>query len=253
MNAEDRTFLTVNEVLKDVRTALKENKPFSLVRVGDGENIVLAQQTAMTVKQVLQTKWAIHANKGQKGVSLPDLKLRDELASGIQRADIVGIPFWNNDPIVADHNLKRELTEKVFRHLNIQPKRICHTFVNRVFAQKNEFWSLLKNKRVVLISSWAGPVSRILRKNPYKLNIVFTIDFKDNQQIKKTLKRMRKRKDDFDVVLLSCGVNAVILAPAIAEQTGKVALDFGKSLMFIVEEKAGLEHSSERANKNMIP
>jgi hypothetical protein len=253
MIVEDRAFLTVNDVLQAVRTALKEEKPFSLVRVGDGENIVLAQQTAMTVKQVLQTKWAIQANKGMKGVSLPNLQLRDEVASGINRADIVGIPFWNNDPIRADNNLKRELTEKVFQQLNIQPKQICHTFVNRVFAQKDEFWSLLRDKRVVLISGWAAPVSRILRNKPYKLNIAFTIDFKDYQQTNKTLKRMRKRKDDFDVVLLSCGVNAVILAPAIAEQTGKVALDFGKSLMFIVEEKAGLEHSSKKANMNLIP
>ncbi|MNG16788.1 hypothetical protein D3C84_1007280 [compost metagenome] len=36
---------------------------------------------------------------------------------------------------------------------------------------------------------------------------------------------MRRR---YDIALLSCGVNAVVLAPRMANEIGKVAIDFGK-------------------------
>src|SRR5690606_14157745 len=106
MSQKDRNLLTVNESLELVRIAIMKRKPFSLVRVGDGENIVLAQQSAMTIEQVLETKWAKQANKGQKGVYLPYLKLRDEMVYAINKADLVVIPFWEKDPIIADQSLK---------------------------------------------------------------------------------------------------------------------------------------------------
>ncbi|WP_174819882.1 GT-D fold domain-containing glycosyltransferase [Paenibacillus koleovorans] len=253
MPGPDRTFLTVAEVLKSIQRALDRRQPFSLVRVGDGENIVLAQDSVMSLEEVLATKWAIGANKGEKGVTLPNLKLRDEMVECLNKANIVGIPFWDNDPIIADPSLKRALTEKTFEALHVRPKQVCHTFVNRVFAQKPEFWSMLEGKRVALISGWADQVSEILSGPPYNLQIAFTINFKHYRKMERALVKMERKKDQFDIALLSCGVNAVVLAPLIAEQTGKVALDFGKSLMFIVKKKAGLEHSSHQATKDMLP
>jgi len=43
------------------------------------------------------------------------------------------------------------------------------------------------------------------------------------------------------------------MAQKIAELTGKVAIDFGKSLMFIVQKKAGLKYSSHQADRNLVP
>lgn len=252
MPVPDDQFLTVRQAMSMIKDALEQKKPFSLVRVGDGENIVLAQESAMTVKEVLKIDWAKLANKGQKGVTLPNLKLRDEMADAINRADLVGIPFWRDDPIRAPQHLKRPLTEETFRLLNIAPKEVCHTFVNRVFAQKSKFWKLMKGKKVVLISAWADKVKKILTKRPYELDIPFTIEFTHYDQMDDVLATALKKQDQFDIALVSCGVNAVVLCPRIAEQTGKIALDFGKSLMFIVERKAGLEHSSDRANKKML-
>lgn len=252
MPVPDDQFLTVRQAISKIKDALEQKKPFSLVRVGDGENIVLAQDSAMTVEEVLKIEWAKLANKGQKGVTLPNLKLRDEMAEAINRADLVGIPFWRDDPIRAPQHLKRPLTEETFRQLKIEPKEVCHTFVNRVFAQKSKFWKLLKGKRVLLISAWADKVKKIVTRRPYDLNVPFTIEFTHYNQMDDVLATVLKKQDQFDIALVSCGVNAVVLCPRIAERTGKVALDFGKSLMFIVERKAGLEHSSDRANKKML-
>lgn len=248
----DSEFMSLNEVLAQIKKALDERKPFSLVRVGDGENIVLAQDTAMKLEEVLQLSWAVAANNGEKGVTLPNLKLRDELAEAINKADIVGIPYWEKDPIIASDKLKRPLTEAVFSMLKIKPKKVCHTFVNRVFAQKKEFWAVLKGKRIMLVGNWADPVKDILKAAPYSLNIAYTSKLSHYDQIDTVLKHVIRKKDKIDIVLISCGVNAAILAPRVAKETGKVALDFGKSLMFIVKQKAGLEHSSHQANENLL-
>lgn len=249
----DKDLLTVDQVLHILKEAAQQEKPFSLVRVGDGENLILAQDTMIPIEEVLQNGWAKAANRGEKGVTLPNLELRDQMVEAIKKADVVGIPFWQNDPIIAKQASKRPLTETVFKYYNIQPKQLCHTFVNRVFSQRKDFWSLLQGKRIIIISGWADEVRPILMKEPYGLNIVYSISFTNYNQMQDTIGEILERKDEFDIALLSCGVNAVVLAPQIAQLTGKIALDFGKSLMFIVKKKAGLKYSSRRANCNLLP
>lgn len=249
----DEQFLKVDEVLIIIKEAIENKKPFSLLRVGDGENLILAQDSVLTIPEVLNRGWAKAANEGKKGVTLPHFNLRDEMVEALKKADLIGIPFWENDPIMADQIVKRPLTEAVFKHFNIQPTKICHTFVNRVLTQKREFWSLLKGRRILLIGSWAGQVKPILEMVPYELNIAVTCEFTKYDDMKETLAKLIEIKDEFDIALVSCGVNAVVLAQKIAELTGKVALDFGKSLMFIVQKKAGLIYYSHQANLKLLP
>lgn len=249
----DKELLTVNQVLLKLKEAIESEKPFSLVRVGDGENLVLAQDSVMTVDQVLKEKWAKRANRGLKGITLPNLTFRNEMVEAIKAADVVGIPFYNNDPILTEDRLKRELTDQVFEHFEIQPKLACHTFVNRVFAQKNAFWKLLKNKRILLIGQWSEQSAQLLKAKPYHLNINLILPFNHNDQLEHTIDIIRLNKVHFDVALISCGVNSVVLAPKLAEKTGKIGIDFGKSLMFMVKKKAGLDYDSHRANIDLIP
>lgn len=248
-----RDFLKVNQVLRLIRNAVEQRKPFSLVRVGDGENLILAQNSVMPIKEVLSENWSKAANQGKKGVTLPNLKLRNEMVKALKKADVIGIPFWNGDPIIAEQRIKRPLSEAVFQYFKIRPKRTCHTFVNRVFTQKRRFWRILKGRRIILIGDWGESVKPILQKEPYKLNIVFVQPFSNYGQMEKVLKVAIQRQHEFDIALVSCGVNAVVLTQKIAESTGKVAIDFGKSLMFMVQNKAGLEHSSHQAFRDMLP
>ncbi|WP_134699050.1 GT-D fold domain-containing glycosyltransferase [Ammoniphilus sp. YIM 78166] len=249
----DEQFLTVCQVLKMIQNAMDQKIPFSLVRVGDGENLILAQESVMPIKEVLKKKWAKKANRGEKGVYLPNLTLRNQMVEAIKKADVVGIPFLTNDPIKAEHNIKRPLTEAAFDYYSIHPRHVCHTFVNRVLAQKREFWNLLKGKRVLLVGGWAEQVRKILMLEPYGLDNILTIPFFHNKEMETTIHNISKLSNQFDIALVSCGVNAVVLSQHIAEKTGKVAIDFGKNLMFIVQQKAGLEHSSRDAHEGLIP
>lgn len=231
-------YLEMEDVLDQLEAALLEHRPLSLVRVGDGENIVMSQETVWTTEQVLQERWAKKANLGQKGLRLPNPKLRDEVASSLQRADIVGILPRGDSTIKAPDYLKRPLTDMVFAHFGISPPLTCHACVNRELAQNPRFWQMLAGKRVLLVTREIEALRVMLEREPYNLNIVTALPFDSYDQMDDTLHWIQNNQHTFDVALFSCGVNAVILAERTAALAGKVAIDFGKANNIILKGRA---------------
>ncbi|MFX3647935.1 MAG: GT-D fold domain-containing glycosyltransferase [Paenibacillus sp.] len=231
-------YLEMEGVLDQLEAALLEHRPLSLVRVGDGENIVMSQETVWPTEQVLQERWAKKANLGQKGLRLPNPKLRDEVAASLQRADIVGILPRGDSTINAPDYLKRPLTDMVFAHFGISPPMTCHACVNRELAQNPRFWQLLAGKRVLLVTREIEVLRVMLEREPYNLNIVTALPFDSYDQMDETLHWIRNNQHTFDVALFSCGVNAVILAERTAALAGKVAIDFGKANNIILKGRA---------------
>jgi hypothetical protein len=87
----DEDFLSVEKVLTKLKEAADKQRPFSLVRIGDGENFILTQDSVWTMRQVFNQKWAVLANMGRKGITLPNLALRDQIVEAVKKADVVGI------------------------------------------------------------------------------------------------------------------------------------------------------------------
>ncbi|OMF10156.1 GT-D fold domain-containing glycosyltransferase [Paenibacillus sp. FSL H7-0942] len=231
-------YLEMEGVLDQLEAALREHRPLSLVRVGDGENIVMSQETVWPTEQVLQERWAKKANLGQKGLRLPNPKLRDEVAASLQRADIVGILPRGDSTINAPDYLKRPLTDMVFAHFGISPPMTCHACVNRELAQNPRFWQMLAGKRVLLVTREIEALRVMLERDPYNLNIVTALPFDSYDQMDATLHWIQNNQHTFDVALFSCGVNAVILAERTAALAGKVAIDFGKANNIILKGRA---------------
>ncbi|WP_145412087.1 GT-D fold domain-containing glycosyltransferase [Paenibacillus xylanexedens] len=232
------TYLEMQDVLDQLEIALREQRPFSLVRVGDGENIVMSQESVWPMEQVLQERWAIKANLGQKGLRLPNLKMRDEVAASLKRASIVGVLPRGDSTIKAPDYLKRPLTDMIFAHYGIAPALTCHACVNRELVQVPRFWQMLAGKRVLLVTRELHELQAALVKEPYHLDIVSTLAFDNYDQMDETLHWIQTHQDDFDVALFSCGVNAVILAERTAALAGKVAIDFGKANNMILKGRA---------------
>ena len=234
-NFPDKKLLSELEVLRRIHKALRQKKPFSLVRIGDGENIVLAQGKFLTKQEIERTYWVRQGRRtGGKGVDLPNLRLRDRMLKGIRQADIVGICRHHNDEVAAPAYFKRELTNKIFDYYNLQPTNLCYVFCNRKMVSYRYFWKILHQYRTLLISKWADQYARRIKGKYASLppQIVGTINFKHYNQIPAVLKKVGKF--NFDLALISAGVNAVILAPAIAKRYHKVAIDFGKTMMYTV-------------------
>ena len=221
--------LSTFQVLNRIDQAIKRKRPLSLVRVGDGENIVLAQKSVWPLRNVMRQTWAIMAKRGQKGISFPNIKLRNEMVRSIRRATIVGMLPQNDRMIQAPQFLKRRLTNQVFNHFKLRPKLTCHACFNRIAVRNSLFRKVLRGKRILVINRSPSSIKSQLESYPYNLRVAATIPFSHYRQINLTLRKAAAIKNSFDIALISCGVNAVILAPRIAAVTGKVAIDFGKA------------------------
>ena len=219
-----------------IKRNMTAKKPFSLVRVGDGENIVLAQKGVWSIQKVLRTSWARKSRKtNKKGVKLPNIRLRNQMIRALRRASIVAIPHRHDKEIKADEKYLRPLTEKAFSRYKINPTCVCHTFINRHLPEKKEFWNMLRGKKVILISKWANQFNRYVEKNypNHRIRIV-PVRFSNYRQMKWILRKVEPIKAD--IVLVSAGVNAVILVEKLARTQNRVALDFGKSPMLILKK-----------------
>ncbi|RAP76560.1 GT-D fold domain-containing glycosyltransferase [Paenibacillus montanisoli] len=221
--------LSTTQVLYRIAQAMRRKRPLSLVRIGDGENIVLAQKSVWPLSKVMRQTWAVMAKRGQKGIPFPNIKLRNDLVRSIRRSTIVGILPLNDRMIYAPQYLKRRLTNQVFNHFKLKPQVTCHACVNRIAVRKSLFRQILRGKRILVINRSPSTIKKLLENNPYNLRVTATIPFSHYRQTYRTLRRAKTLKNRFDIALISCGVNAVTLAPKIAAATGKVAIDFGKA------------------------
>ena len=231
---EDRNFLTSGQVLEKIRMSLEGSHPFSLVRIGDGENIVLAQDSVWTIEKVLSQPWAQRAMEGKKGIDLPNLELRDRMIEAIGKADLVGIHKKNDQAIIAPEWHKRPLTDEIFAYYGVKPKAICDALIMRNLAAKKDYWDLFKRRKVLLIYHDAANLKKAMEEL-YQLNISYIINFNHYNQLSQTLKEITENRNLFDVALISCGVTAVVLAPKIAE-LGKIGIDFGKGSQAIIQK-----------------
>ncbi|WP_025716822.1 GT-D fold domain-containing glycosyltransferase [Paenibacillus sp. 1-18] len=231
-------YLEIDEVLNYLKLALDRQQPFSLIRIGDGENLILSQDTVWPIEKVLQERWAVKANLGQKGLFLPNTELRDAVAEAVRKATISGILPYDDESIKAPTYMKRELTDQVFAHYALSPALTCHACLNRYLAQTPAFWDMLKDRRILLVTRTAAEVKPVLEAEPYGLHIAHTLAFHQYEQMHETLQWITSHQDEFDIALFSCGVNAVVLAQKTAELTGKVGIDFGKAINIVMFGKA---------------
>ncbi|WP_018131686.1 GT-D fold domain-containing protein [Effusibacillus pohliae] len=239
MNTSDRTMLSTEQVIQFIDQAVCKKVPFCLVRVGDGENIVLAQRFVMPINRVLKTRWGRLSQKtNRKGIRLPNERARDQMIEALKRADLVGIPHYEERELLAPQKYLRPLTDQCFKKYGIRPQFVCHTLVNRHLVEKKSFWEMLQGRRVAVISKWADPFAKLVEKEygDFDIQIVARIPFSHYDQIDQTVREMKRVK--CDIVLISAGVNAVILAEKLAREQGRVAIDFGKSAMFMVKRNA---------------
>lgn len=247
MDSRDKVLLPVDKILGLIESAIAKRTPFSLVRIGDGENLCMAQEAVLSQQAIMREAWArASATTRQKGVRLPDLKLRDTLLNAVRAADLVGIHPWDDRIILTESRLKRPLAERIFAHYKIKPRRLCNASITRIFPQNRRFWTALKPARVLLVSRWAARLRPIVTAAPYHLTVAGCVPFDFYNDVPKVLKAAASMRGRFDVALVSCGVSALVLAVKLARQTGCVALDFGKASQFMVEGKAGLNAPPSR-------
>ena len=212
---QEEDFVQLPEITRRMRYCLRNQVGFSLVRVGDGENLVMAQGMIYGEEQIKKIAWA--KNESYAGVTLPNYEARDRVIAGVRNADIVGVLSQDE---AYDWT---PLTQEIFGLCNIKPRQICYAFINTYLANYPEFIHLLRHYKVLLIGKPAITLAGLL-KEKLDIQVVKTVPLNNYCGIPTCMAQISRL--DYELVLISGGINAVIMAPMLASQ-GKVAIDFG--------------------------
>jgi len=226
----DAKQLNSGRLMDHIIKALEQKKPLSVISVGATESYAMAQYTILSEEEFMNHKEAIVTNSGVKvrGFTFPNVSLRDDLVAAVKQADIIG---YN---IELRHSMKAgKMTELVFQTYGIKPKYVYDSLIRRVvmFSQRPKFKEMMRGRRVVLVGNSAKPArDEMNRRWKHKLDfeIVGSLPISSYHEIKTVQCKLDKL--DYDLCLLSAGVNAIILAPYVARQHGKVAFDIGQGM-----------------------
>lgn len=224
------------ELLDAIETALNRKHPLSIVSVGQTEAFVMAQYTVYSEQEFMNHREAYNANQNarsgflHRGVRFPNIAARDDAIAAAKKADIIGynlIEPW-----------AKQFTEKVFTACQIEPELIFEANIRRVFmfSQATKFENILRGRRLLLIGSLAPAAEKALAvkyMDKIGLNIVGAISIYEYGEIPYVKEKIREH--DFDLCLLGAGVNALILAPFVAEYCGAVAFDIGWGIKSLAE------------------
>jgi len=195
--------------------ALETKKPLSVVRLGDGELLTLAQGVVLSIDQVKAEGTFLQ----YAGVDVPDLAARDQLAEAVKQATFVGIPklrVRNFQP----------LAFPVFRAHGIDYRSLSLTdsLINYYLYQAGFFSKMVGGRRVLTVGNLAVSFADLLRRNG--VNVVDAVaPVHGVKDVPRVMEEVLQR--DFDIALVSAGISSVMIAPQIAAGMGKVAVDLG--------------------------
>lgn len=221
MRIDPALFLPPAVVAGMIAAACRDGRPFSMIRIGDGEALTLAQGTVRTFAYV--------AGRGflrEAGVMVPDVTARERVAFAVRHADLVGVASRRDLPDFAP------LTEEVFNYLHLTPLRLCDCCINYALQAEGLLIPLLRGRRLFLINrrwkAWAGALERF-----YHLRVAGGVCVDHFGQAEAALAAARHHR--FEIALCAAGVPATWLSVQIARQNRCVALDLGRLADLMIE------------------
>ncbi|CAM3429301.1 GT-D fold domain-containing glycosyltransferase [Marinicrinis lubricantis] len=217
--------LEAREVAERFKQALDQKTPFSVVRLGDGELLTLAQDRVLSIEEIKRLGHFLP----YAGIQIPDYHSRDQLLTSVLRANVVGIP---------DKRLPsfQPLAFKVFQAYAV-PYRLMaltNSLINYQLYEHGLLHDIWRGRKVICIGNLASSLAKAL--SSHECQVTGMIDhvngMKDAERVIVEAGGM-----DFDIALVSAGVAAVVICEQIAARYGKAALDFGHLADRLIQEK----------------
>lgn len=218
--------ITVDEIVNIIVRSVKAKTPLSLIRIGDGELSVMAQNIVLPVDYL--KKSAAWNSTDYCGVCLKqdmnnNYEIRDKCIDAVKNADLVGV-FPNG-----------EFTNKVFSAIHFKPAKVFYAFGNLIFCAKKSFVDLIISNPPLLIGKLAGDFAEYIEKVLGVRAAGYYTDIRCPEDIDRTLEYMANTPHDWSLV--SAGVNADIIAPMAAKKYGKVCIDYGQGMSVLLNPK----------------
>lgn len=212
---EIQKFLTPQQVFIKMQTALQEKKGLSLVRLGDGEGIALAQGFLKSEEEVKKYDFLEYA-----GLTPPDYAARDQLADAVRNADIVGIP----SNLMPDF---QPLVCKALQRNGISTKDLTLTdaTINSYLYQTGYFQQLIEQPeiKVILVGNKAPELANILRPSCSITGVIAPVEGVND--VPRVFAELENYK--FDLLLVAAGIPAVLICSRAAKKYNCVAFDMG--------------------------
>jgi hypothetical protein len=203
------------EVVDLMVEAMHHHQPMSVVRLGDGELLTMAQETVHSLDYIRKHGSFLH----YAGVHVPDLEVRDQLIHAVRGSSIVGIPLLR---VPNFQHLAIQLFEQ--HGIDYRSMRLTHSTINYAIYLEHALNRLLSGRNVLLIGNQANGLADFLRT--HGVNVVGAIaPVEGVHDVPRIMKEVQHYQ--FDLALVSAGIAAVILVYHIAAELGKVAIDFG--------------------------
>lgn len=214
--------------------ALREGRPLSIVRLGDGELLTLAHGTVISTEEAL--RWG--AFLPYAGVHLPDPLAREALAAAVRAADIIGVPE-------SRHPSYQGLLFPVLRHYGIDYRalRLTTSTVNYELNAGGYLTRLLHGRRVLLIGNQAEVLAGFLGQRG--VNVAGWLAPVQGVADVPTIAMRAREFPDFDLALVAAGVAAVMICVRLSGELGKVALDMGHLADKLINGEAALPQLGE--------
>lgn len=198
--------------IEEIIDAIENKKPYSWVRIGDGELVFLQQEYIYTIQQ-LKKRVGWSNSTDYCGAKIPNLNLRNRMIESANGSNLVGV-FKGDPPML-----------EAFKKANIKPKSICYAFDNVFLPMNARFVNrvLVKN-RLLLVGMKSGYYKQKFQEI-LNANVVGTVTIKDYAEINSCMDKMCQF--DYDVALISAGVNANIICYEMSKKFNRIFLDMG--------------------------
>jgi hypothetical protein len=202
-------------VFQELDSALREQRPYSFIRLGDGELLTLAQERVLP----LDTIRMAGAFLPKAGVTVPDLAARDALLFALRNASLVGIP-------VSRMPYFQPLFVQIVRTYGIplESLKLTTSTMNYSLDDHGYMMKLMEGRKILVIGNVAPQLAAFLRKNGMAVTGVISPvrGFRDAERVIGIAAGY-----SFDLALVAAGIAAVPICVRLAAMTGKVAIDFG--------------------------
>ncbi|MUT68740.1 GT-D fold domain-containing glycosyltransferase [Paenibacillus sp. NEAU-GSW1] len=218
--------IPVEQVAERIAQSLEQRTPLSVVRLGDGELLAMAQETVMSVEDVRREGSFL----SYAGIELPNLAVRDQLRDAVKRADIVGIP------VLRQPNYQLLAGAVLAAHgIDIRSRPFTDSLVNYGLYKGGYLRRLLQGSSVLVIGNKADQLASTL--TGYGIAVAGTVT-PVNGVADAARVIQHAQRHTFDIALVSAGIAAVLIAEELARTTGKVAVDFGHLADSIIKGEA---------------
>lgn len=203
------------QLYQELEHALQHRIPMSVVRLGDGEMLMLAHDLVLSTDEANNRAPFLTYAGGQ----LPNHHARDVLAASIRRATVVGIP-------ISRQRNYQELMYPAFQAHGIDYRQLRMTIstINYLLYETGYMQPLIEGREVLLVGNGAPALAEVLIARG--IRVVGTVTpVHGCHDVDRVMGEVARHS--FDIALVAAGIPAVIITERIANELGRVAIDFG--------------------------